>query len=90
MAVEREPGMKRTPMTDERERQTVWLTIAEAADVMRLGRNKLYQLVAEGVIPHRRLGRSIHIHRDIAEHWTPDEVEPAKAIKPVMYREARR
>lgn len=77
-------------MLDERERQTVWLTITEAADVMRLGRNKLYQLVAEGVIPHRRLGRSIHIHRDVAERWTPDQVEPARATKAVSYREAVR
>lgn len=77
-------------MLDERERLKVWLTIAEAADVMRLGRNKLYQLVAEGVIPHRRLGRSIHIHRDVAEHWTPDQVEPARAIGRVRYRDAAR
>lgn len=77
-------------MIDERERQTVWLTITEAADVMRLGRNKLYQLVAEGMVPHRRLGRSIHIHREVAEHWTPDEVEPARAIKSVSYRGAQR
>ncbi len=54
----------------------IWLTVAEAADIMRLGRNKLYQLIAEGVVPHRRLGRSIHIHRDVAERWTPDLVEP--------------
>lgn len=60
--------------TGRREAQPVWLTIGEAAEVMRLGRNKLYQLVAEGVVPHRKLGRSIHIHREVAEHWTPDAI----------------
>ncbi len=68
------------------EGQAVWLTIPEAADVMRLGRNKLYQLVAEGVIPHRRLGRSIHIHRAIAEHWTPEAVEAATIVGTAGYR----
>lgn len=63
------------PMVNSNGSTPVWLTIPEAAEVMRLGRNKLYQLVAEGVIPHRRLGRSIHIHRDVAELWTPEESE---------------
>lgn len=62
-------------VSQSHEVQAVWLTIPEAADVMRLGRNKLYQLIADGVIPHRRLGRSIHIHRDVAEHWPPGAVE---------------
>lgn len=76
------------PIVDTFELRPIWLTIAEAAAVMRLGRNKLYQLVAEGVVPHRRLGRSIHIHRDVAEHWTPDQVEPLREIRPSTYREA--
>ncbi len=68
----------------------VWLTIAEAAEVMRLGRNKLYQLVAEGVVPHRKLGRSIHIHRDIAESWTPEEMEPTLTSSGPTLRGVRR
>lgn len=60
------------------ETRPVWLTISEASAVMRLGRNKVYKLVSDGVIPHRRLGRSIHIHRDVAENWTPDD-EPIRS-----------
>ncbi len=61
--------------TDRREVRQVWLTVTEAAEVMRLSRNTLYRLVAVGTLPHRRLGRSIHIHRDIAERWTPGSIE---------------
>ncbi len=63
-------------MGGKREARPIWLTVSEAAGIMRLGRNKLYQLVTEGIVPHRKLGRSIHIHRDVAERWTPDQVEP--------------
>lgn len=80
----------KVPPRDERGRQPVWLTIAEAAEVMRVGRNKLYQLVADGVVPHRKLGRSVHIHRDVAERWAPDQVGPVRLITPASYRDARR
>ncbi len=63
-------------MAGKREARPIWLTVSEAAGIMRLGRNKLYLLITEDVVPHRKLGRSIHIHRDVAEHWTPDQVQP--------------
>lgn len=75
---------------DERGLQPVWLTVAEAAEVMRLGRNKLYQLVAQGVVPHRKLGRSVHIHREVAEWWTPDQVGSVPVVTPVRLRDAVR
>lgn len=59
----------------------MWLTVTEAAEVMRLGRNKLYELIAEGVVPHRRLGRSIHIHREVAEQWTPGAPTPTAPLR---------
>lgn len=76
-------------MLGKSEAQPIWLTISEATAVMRLSRNTLYQLVAEGVVPHRRLGRSIHIHRDVAEHWTPTDVEPVQG-RPVAGYEGNR
>ncbi len=43
---------------------------------MRLGRNRVYQLCNNGQIPHRRVGVTVHIRRDVAETWTPDTKEP--------------
>ncbi len=39
------------------------LTVAEAATLLRIGRNLAYQLVARGEIPSVRLGRLIRIPR---------------------------
>lgn len=50
----------------------VWLTVPEAAALMRLGKNRVYQLCAEGSLPHRRVGVTVHIRRDVAETWTPE------------------
>lgn len=57
--------------------EAVWLTVPEAAAVMRLGRNRVYQLCQAGELPHRRVGISIHIRRDVAETWTGPAAEPA-------------
>ncbi len=54
---------------------TVWLTVPEAAAVMRLGKNRVYSLVHSGQLPARRVGVSIHIRRDIAETWTPEQTQ---------------
>lgn len=53
--------------------QAVWLTVPEAAALMRLGKNRVYQLCNSGQIPHRRVGVSVHIRRDVAETWTPED-----------------
>lgn len=62
----------------QRKQHSPWLTIPEAAAVMRIGKNKLYTLIQEGTVPHRKLGRSIHIHREIAETWTPNAQHSAQ------------
>ncbi len=58
----------------------LWLTVPEAAAVMRLGRNRVYQLCQQGKLPHRRVGVTIHIRREVAETWTGEE-SPAPTAK---------
>lgn len=43
------------------------LTVKEAAEVLRCGRNQLYQAVAEGRIPSVRIGRTIRVPRHALE-----------------------
>jgi excisionase family DNA binding protein len=65
----------------------VWLTVPEAAAVMRLGKNRVYQLCQTGELPHRRVGVSIHIRRETAETWTPeDTARPAGRSGPMSLR----
>lgn len=64
----------------------IWLTVPEAAALMRLGRNRIYQLCNSGQLPHRRVGVTVHIRRDVAETWTPEDCPP---IAPVRVRGAR-
>ena len=45
------------------------LTVVETARLLRIGRNKAYDLVRAGVIPSIRLGRSIRIPRDALLRW---------------------
>ncbi len=52
--------------------EKVWLRVPEAAAVMDLGINRVYALANAGQLPHRRVGSTIHIHREVAETWTPD------------------
>ena len=40
------------------------LTVPEMAQVLRIGRNKAYQLVRDGDIPSIKLGRDIRIYRE--------------------------
>lgn len=45
------------------------LTVAEAGEVLRIGRSKIYQLVRCGEIRSIRIGRAIRVPRDaVAEY----------------------
>ncbi len=59
----------------------VWLTVPEAAAVMRLGRNRVYQLCQQGNLPHRRVGVTVHIRREVAETWTPEQSVMAAPVR---------
>lgn len=45
------------------------LTVPEAAQLLRIGRNLAYELVARGEIPALHLGRAIRIPRGALEEW---------------------
>lgn len=67
-----DPDYGHGPKMEDARSGDVWLTVPEAAALMRLGRNRVYQLCQTGELPHRRVGVSIHVRRDIAETWAPD------------------
>ena len=45
------------------------LDVAEAAKLLRIGRNLLYELVGRNKIPHRRLGKQIRFSRAAVMRW---------------------
>ena len=45
------------------------LTVVEAASLLRVGRNLVYDLVARNEIPHRRLGKQIRFSRAALVRW---------------------
>ncbi len=51
-----------------------FLTVPEAAVLLRISRNHAYDLVAQGVLPSIRLGRRILIPRDLLDQWIREEV----------------
>jgi len=61
MNTETKPGIN----TPDRE----VLTVAEAAALLRIGRNLAYELIAEGRLPHVRIGQRIIIPRKRLMNW---------------------
>jgi len=49
--------------------KSLLLTVSEAARLLRISRNLAYELVAQGQLPHVRLGRVIRIPRHGLEQW---------------------
>lgn len=45
------------------------LDVPQVADLLSLGRNKVYDLVARNAIPHRRLGKQIRFSRAALITW---------------------
>lgn len=45
------------------------MTVEEAARLLRLGRNLLYDMVGRGEVPHRRCGRQIRLSRAALLRW---------------------
>jgi excisionase family DNA binding protein len=41
----------------------------EAAEVISLGRSKMYDLIAKGVIPSIRIGKSVRVPADGLREW---------------------
>ena len=52
------------------------LTIPEVAEIMRVTKDRAYELCRLGILPHRRFGREIRVHRDTFLAWlTGQEVQ---------------
>lgn len=49
------------------------LTVEEAADILRIGRNTCYELVRQGQIPHIRLGRLIRVPKHALMSWLGEQ-----------------
>jgi len=53
--------------------ETLLLNVPEAAKLLRLGRNRTYELVAEGRLAAVRVGRTIRIPRQAIEVFIANE-----------------
>lgn len=49
--------------------RSLLLTVSEAARLLRISRNLAYELIAQGALPHVRLGRVIRVPRHGLEQW---------------------
>jgi excisionase family DNA binding protein len=49
------------------------LTVEEAAEILRIGRNTCYELVRQGQIPHLRLGRLIRVPKHALMSWLGEQ-----------------
>lgn len=67
------------PVRDE----TLTLRPAEAAQLLGIGRNAVFDLCRAGVIPHMRLGRRILIPRRLFEEWLERSAQPSAEGAPV-------
>lgn len=53
--------------------EALLLTVMEAARLLRVSRNLAYELVAQGRLPHIRLGRRVLVPRHGLEQWIARE-----------------
>jgi excisionase family DNA binding protein len=53
--------------------EALLLNVPEAAALLRLGRNRTYELVADGRLPAVRVGRTIRIPRQAIEIFIANE-----------------
>jgi excisionase family DNA binding protein len=58
------------------EQQHEYLKVPEVAEVLRIARSKVYQLVGEGEIPSVRIGHSVRINRKELESWLEGQRQP--------------
>ena len=49
--------------------ETLLLKPMEAAKVIALGRSKTYDLIAKGIIPSVRIGKSVRVPADALREW---------------------
>ncbi len=69
------PDTPSAPLADQEDFPTI-LTVDELADLLRLNRKTVYELVSNGEIPARRVGRSLRAHRDTVLRWLSESQVP--------------
>lgn len=57
------------------------LSVPEAAQLLGVGRNHLYEMVGSGEIPHLRFGRRIRIPRSALEEWIHARAHGATGLR---------
>ena len=55
------------------DRSHEWLKVPEVAEVLRIGRSRAYEMVAEGKIPSVRIGRSVRVNRKELDRWLEEQ-----------------
>ena len=55
--------------------ESLLLTPRELGRLLKLGRNKTYELLASGAIPVIRFGRAIRIPRTAVERWVAEQTK---------------
>lgn len=53
------------------------LTVPEAATLLRISKNKAYELVRQRLLPAVHLGKNIRIPRQALERWIAEQSKPA-------------
>ena len=46
----------------------------EAAEIIALGRSKTYDLIAKGIIPSIRIGKSVRVPADALREWVKAQI----------------
>lgn len=59
----------------------VMLTVKEAAEIANIGRDRMYEMVARGIIPHVRIGRRVLVHHEALLNWLREQSEQRAAIE---------
>ena len=55
------------------------LTVDEAADLLKVGRNAVYDAIGRGDLPHGRIGKTIRLSRAALMRWLAGPCEAASA-----------
>lgn len=53
------------------------LSVAQAAKLLNVGKNSLYDAIARGEVPHRRIGRQIRLSRAVLVRWFEGDPQSA-------------
>lgn len=63
-------------MTNNKEtREVLLITVREAAERVQLSKDKVYELIARGEFPHKRIGGVIRVPVKALERWAEADVE---------------